>query len=186
MDVKTFRDNLFQMNTRRFGTVAEIIIKQLTRSDNSINIHHDLDTDTGTKIEVKFSRVEKRHTTPITDLNVLDVVAREGVDIRMFPFCEWKEHKFSCNIQQLKRHEFDVLFYGIMFADRVLVFMAEPEEINYNMNYSNRQHKGNVGEGQFHISNSTLEYHLEHHLFATLSYKDILQLLGQDEVALSK
>lgn len=182
MDVKTFRDNLFQMNTRRFGTVMELIIKNLTGTIPSTNIYYDLNTDVGTKIEVKFSRVEKRHRTTIDENNVLDVIENEGLSVRLFPFGEWRQHEFTCNIQQIKKSEFDVLFYGLLFADRVLVFMAEPKHIDSNMKYSDKQHKGNTGEGQFHITHSTLQYHLDNHLFATLSYTDVLKLLGRESL----
>lgn len=179
MDVKTFRDNLFQMNTRRFGKVTEIIIQKLTNTDKGLNIHHDLNTS-GTRIEVKFSRAEKKHGGSVTDLNVLDVIENGGLSVRLFPFGEWEQHKFDCNIQQLKKSEFDVLFYGVMFADRVVIFMATPDQIGSEMNYSNKQHKGNEGEGQFHINSRTLEYHLRVHQFATFSYADLLKLLGQN------
>lgn len=184
MDVKTFRDNLFQMNTRRFGTVAETIIKKLTSSEFSTNIYHDLDTvistNVDTRIEVKFSRVEKKHNVKITDDNVLDVIEREGLSVRLFPFGEWRQHDFDCNIQQIKKNEFDLLFYGLLFADRVVIFLTTPEEINNNMNYCDRQHKGNKGEGQFHITPKTLRYHMLFHHFVTLSYSDVLGLLSNN------
>lgn len=181
MDVKTFRDNLFQMNTRRFGKVAEMIVKNLTDTRFSTNIHHDLNTNfnNGTRIEVKFSRVEKRHNRTIEDFNVLSVIETEGLSVRLFPFGEWKDHNFDCNIQQIKKNEFDVLVYGLMFADRVIIFMATPEQIDSNMRYSNKQHKGNEGEGQFHINPRTLEYHLENHHFVTLSYTDLMKILSR-------
>lgn len=178
MDLKTFRDNLFQMNTRRFGKVMEVAVSRLTSSEFSHNVYHDLDTNKGTRIEVKFSRVEKQHPQAITENNVLDVIQREGLYVRMFQFEEWHYQKFNCNIQQLKRDEFDILIYGLLFADRVLVFMATPEAIGENMKYSDRQHKGNKGEGQFHITPSTLQYHIDNHLLATLSYYDLLKLLS--------
>lgn len=181
MDVKTFRDNLFAMNTRRFGTVMEMVVKNLTDTNFSDNIHYDLKVGTGinpnTKIEVKFSRAERKHTRKVTDYNVLDVIQLEGLSLRMFPYGDWKHTQFDCNIQQVKKNEFDVLFYGVLFADRVVIFMATPEQINENMNYSNRQHKGNEGEGQFHINQKTLQYHMDNQHFVTLSYVDMITLL---------
>lgn len=181
MDVKTFRDNLFSMNTRRFGKVMETVIKKMTRTEFSTNIHHDLNTNVnaGTRIEVKFSRAEKRHKVTITDENVLDVIENEGLSVRLFPYGERFVHDFDCNIQQIKKAEFDVLFYGVLFADRVVIFMATPDQIHSGMKYSNKQHKGNVGEGQFHINPNTMAYHMEHHYFATLSYTDLLKILGR-------
>jgi hypothetical protein len=179
MDVKTFRDNLFQMNTRRFGKVMEMTIKKMTNTIKPTNIHHDLNTNVGTKVEVKFSRVEKRHNATVNEKNVLDVIENEGLSVRLFPFGEWQTNEFDCNIQQIKKPEFDVLFYGLLFADRVVIFMALPSEIGDNMNYSNKQHKGNEGEGQFHINPRTLQYHLDNHHFVTLSYADLMKVLGR-------
>ncbi|MDQ0976637.1 hypothetical protein QFZ31_006689 [Neobacillus niacini] len=183
MDVKTFRDNLFQMNTRRFGKVMEMVVKNLTNTKFSDNIHHDLNTgtnngtDIATRVEVKFSRVEKTHNRTIEDFNVLSVIESEGLSVRLFPFGEWQYNDFDCNIQQIKRDQFDVLFYGMLFADRVVVFMATPDQIGDNMKYSNKQHKGNEGEGQFHIKPKTLQYHLDNHHFVTLSYADLIKVL---------
>jgi hypothetical protein len=179
MDVKTFRDNLFQMNTRRFGKVMEMVIKNITNTRMSDSIYHDLKSTVGTKVEVKFSRVEKSHNRTIEDFNVLSVIENEGLSVRLFPFGEWKNNEFDCNIQQIKKPEFDVLFYGLLFADRVVIFMATPDQINENMKYSNKQHKGNEGEGQFHINPRTLQYHLDNHLFATLSYADLIKILSR-------
>lgn len=180
MDVKTFRDNLFQMNTRRFGKVAELIVKNITGSYFSSDIHHDLNTGaaTETRIEVKFSRVERRHGKVINQHNVLNVLSEEGLEIRLFPFGEWRQNKFDCNIQQIKKAEFDFLVYGLMFADRVIIFIATPDQVDERMGYSDKQHKGNVGEGQFHINQRTLQYHLDNHHFATFSYADLIKLLG--------
>lgn len=185
VDVKTFRDNLFAMNTRRFGKVMELLIKNMTDTYFSENIHHDLNTyenvhtnfDTNTRIEVKFSRAERKHNRVITDFNVMDVIEREGLSVRMFPFVEWQDTSFDCNIQQVKKDQFDVLFYGVLFADRAVIFMATPDQIGAEMRYSDKQHKGNKGEGQFHLTPKTFQYHLDNHKFITLGYADIALLL---------
>ncbi|TWM32296.1 hypothetical protein CHCC14819_0492 [Bacillus licheniformis] len=175
MDVKTFRDNLFSMNTRRFGRVCELLIQELIDGGHASSIHYDIDC--GGRVEVKFSRVGKVHNTPINEENVLEVIEGEGLAVRLFPFGEWRQHEFDCNIQQVKKSEFDVLFYGLLFADCVAVFVAEVDQIGSEMRYSNKQHKGNIGEGQFHINNSTFQYHLDNHLCGTLSYTDVMKIL---------
>ncbi|MGG3048333.1 hypothetical protein [Bacillus tropicus] len=37
MDVKTFRDDLFQMNTRCFGSVMELAIRNFISMNNSVD-----------------------------------------------------------------------------------------------------------------------------------------------------
>ena len=39
------------------------------------------------------------------------------------------EYDFDCNIQQVKRLEFDVLYYGLFFADRIAIFKMHSSEI---------------------------------------------------------
>lgn len=178
MDVKTFRDNLFAMNTRRFGRVAEILVKSLIQAKDGNNIYHDL-LDKDDRIEVKFSRAERKHPTKIEEGNVLEVVMNEGVSARMFYFDEYSEVVFDSNIQQIKPDEFDVLFYGLLFADRISIFVMESRWLKWDasINYSSKQHKGNTGEGQFHLTQKTLPYHLEKYHLLHISYYDAMQIL---------
>jgi hypothetical protein len=44
--------------------------------------------------------------------------------------------------------------------------------------YSDFQHKGNRGEGQFHINQDTLQTHLDNNLYRTLSYDELYNLLS--------
>ena len=50
---------------------------------------------------------------------------------RMVSFAddEWKVCEFDSNIQQVKPQEFDVLYYGLFFADRVVIFRIRSSEI---------------------------------------------------------
>jgi hypothetical protein len=48
------------------------------------------------------------------------------------------------------------------------------------IHYSDFQHKGNVGEGQFHINSRTVQVHLDHYLHKTLTYDELLHLLTCD------
>ncbi len=87
-DIIKFRDRIFSLRTRRFGTVAEIMVKKLYNLDDS----------------------------------------------------------------------------------------DEVEKID---GYSNKQHRGNIGEGQFHITNSNIKKHRKQHLKDTLSYEELYKLLEQ-------
>ena len=162
MDGETLREGIFCLNTRRFGTVAELIIKRLVRLGKGRSLFHDLYDDVAEKrVEVKFSRVLKRANIPISEETLLQGITAATSEQRMIPFSEWREPSFDCNIQQVKRAEFDVLYYGLFFADCVLIFHITSAEIGPQIYYSDRQHKGNIGEGQFHINQDTLQVH--HH-----------------------
>lgn len=45
------------------------------------------------------------------------------------------------------------------------------------LKYSDKQHRGNSGEGQFHITNKNLAYHLEENFVAAYNYSDFKRVL---------
>ncbi len=178
MDGETLREGIFCLNTRRFGTVAELIVKRLVKLGKGRSLFHDLYDDVAKKrVEVKFSRVLKKADIPITEETLLQGIGAATSEQRMIAFSNWQECKFDCNIQQIKRAEFDVLYYGLFFSDVVLIFHIDSDEIGPQIYYSDKQHKGNIGEGQFHINQDTLQVHLDSYRYRRLTYDDLLDLL---------
>lgn len=172
------RDGIFALNTRRFGTVAEHLIKILANADWGKSIAHDLfDKNAMKRIEVKFCRALRANPRKIKESNIIDEIVSASSAARMFASTEWKTHQFDCNIQQIKKAQFDILYYGIFFSDKAQIFKITPEQIDKRVRYSDKQHFGNVGEGQFHLNNTTYQYHLNNFLETELTYKDILDLL---------
>ncbi len=178
MDGNTLRDGIFALYTRRFGTVSEFMVKRLIQCGKGQNIFHDLYDDAAKhRIEVKFSVVRKQAEMPISEATVLQSIDEATSVKRMVAFAEWNKTAFDCNIQQVKRAEFDVLYYGLFFSDLVKIFRIDSSEIGTQIYYSDKQHKGNVGEGQFHINRGTLRIHLDKYLYATLTYDELYRLL---------
>jgi hypothetical protein len=179
MDGDALREGIFCLRTRRFGTVAELMVKRLVKLGKGRSLFHDLYDDAASKrIEVKFSTVLRKSTTCITESTLLRCIEAATSEQRMVPFDEWRRTRFDCNIQQVKRREFDVLYYGLFFSDCVAVFRIGSMEIGPQINYSDRQHKGNIGEGQFHVSQDNLQFHLDNYLYQTLTYDRLLELLS--------
>jgi len=179
MDGMLLRDGIFALYTRRFGSVAEFMIKRLVKCGRARNQFHDLYDDAAKRrIEVKFSVVRRKSETAISEETVLRCIEEASAEQRMVAFAEWQSVQFDCNIQQIKRAEFDVLYYGLFFADCVKIFRIVSGEIGSEVYYSDRQHKGNVGEGQFHINQDTLGIHLARYLWKTLSYDELYELLS--------
>jgi len=178
MDGTALRDGIFALRTRRLGTVAEAMIQRLIKCGRRRSQFHDLYDDAEhRRIEVKFSLVQKKWESPISADTVL-VCIEEGTSAkRLVPFASWRTTAFDCNIQQVKRAEFDVLYYGLFFSDCVKIFRINSADIDERIYYSDKQHKGNVGEGQFHIHQDTLQIHLDNHLYQTLTYDELLKLL---------
>ena len=74
MNAKELRDGIFNLKTRRFGTVAEAMVQRLCKLNASSIIFHDLYDDMQKqRVEVKFSTVRKKivgRLSLITSYNV--------------------------------------------------------------------------------------------------------------------
>lgn len=166
IDPETFRRGIFNLRTRRFGTAAELLIQKLLGATKGRSQFHDLyDDEKNRRIEVKFSAVNTSSDEPININNILSAIEKAGAE-RAVPYAGWQEHKFDCNIQQVKIAEFDILYYGLFFSNQIVIFKIGTDTIPMDREifFSNKQHKGNVGEGQFHINNATLSHHLKTYL----------------------
>jgi hypothetical protein len=127
--------------------------------------------------------VLKKAEHTVTEETVLICIEEATAENRMVAFPNWKQYQFDCNIQQVKRLEFDVLYYGLFFSDCIKIFRIESSQIKENseggdLGYSDKQHKGNVGEGQFHIHDRALQTHLTNYLHKTLTYDELYRLLA--------
>lgn len=179
--VEEFQEGIFALRTRRFGTVAEIMIQELF---HDISFSHDLaydliQADSNKRIEVKFSTVMKENETRINSENVIDQCLKGTVQNRMMSFEDAKTMKFDCNIQQIKRREFDILYYGLFFKDKIMIFRIPTENITSCLGYSDFQHRGNEGEGQFHINNDTISYHIQNWHVRNLTYEELYKLFKE-------
>ncbi len=176
-EIKEFRDGIFALRTRRFGTVAELMIEALYRFNEAHNQFHDrYDDVNGRRVEIKFSTVMKENDARISASNLIEQCIKANLGNRAMKSTEVKRFAFDCNIQQIKRVEFDVLYYGLFFADRIAIFKAYSEQVLTIPGYSDFQHKGNQGEGQFHINQRTIDHHLENQLLQWLTYEELYYL----------
>jgi hypothetical protein len=174
------RDGIFALHTRRFGRIAEHMIQALAGLGKARGRFHDLFDDLEEhRVEVKFSRVLRSNEVPVESGSVLQAINEARAPERMVSLSEAWEALWDCNIQQIKRAEFDVLYYGLFFSDCVICFRASTSLVHELPGYSDFQHKGNVGEGQFHLTPLTLRYHLEHHRRFDLTYDELLNVLTE-------
>ncbi len=175
-----FRTGIFSLRTRRLGVVAEIIIKRLYGFSAPINKYHDLyDPKTNERIEVKFSTVTRKNETEIKEYNVIaQCIEANELSKRVISLGEVASETFDCNIQQVKPNKFEVLYYGLFFYDCIQIYRVESQNINKTsiQGWSDKQHAGNTGEGQFHINNSTFSSH-QKFLIKQLSYKELYKIL---------
>lgn len=177
-DLTNFKNGIFALNTRRFGFIAEIMIKQIfgcvfskdkpsdaskTKvGENQKNF--DLYSEEFGNIEVKFSRVLESEPV-ISELSAFDVILNSKSNIDRILKSSNKEN-FDCNIQQVKPKFFHTLFYGLFFEDKIKIYSISDVEYlrkitDSKFSGSDKQHSGNKGEGQFHIKQSNIEIHNE-------------------------
>lgn len=177
-EIKEFRDGIFALRTRRFGTVAELMIEALYNFSKSHSQFHDRYDEVGKqRIEIKFSTVMKANESVINRANSIDQCKKANLGNRALSSTDMYLYDFDCNIQQVKRLEFDVLYYGLFFADRIAIFKMNSAEILSCLGYSDKQHKGNEGEGQFHLNRSSIDYHMQNHFVQWLTYEELYALL---------
>ena len=99
----------------------------------------------------------------------------------MVPFEKANKISFDCNIQQVKIKEFDCLYYGCFFEDIILIFKINSDEIlnDKTIFYSDHQHRGNIGEGQFHISNKNIKNHINKYFLNSLTYEKLFEIFNK-------
>ena len=56
--VLKFKEEIFFLNTRRFGKIAQLMIKELYNFHDPLNVAYDLLTKDGNKVE--FSKIMKK------------------------------------------------------------------------------------------------------------------------------
>lgn len=171
-----FREGILNLNTRQFGTAMEIVVVLLRHYCFSQKSEYDLIDKDGKKIEVKSSRVLKSKRLDLNAQNFYDIVISEGKRGRLIHQEDVQKHSFDCNIQQIKTEEFDRLIYLLCFQNIIEIFEISKEAIlkDKNIGYSDKQHRGNKGEGQFHVTNKNYLYHKNEYFAESISYEDLM------------
>ena len=93
---------------------------------------YDLISESGDKIEVKFSCVREKETD-ITEDNVLNVCI-ENSEVRIDRKVSsevYQSVNFDCNIQQVKPDLFKILYYGLFFEDRIAIFKMKSDDMEF-------------------------------------------------------
>ncbi len=100
------REGIFRLHTRRFGTVAELLVKKLINARESNDAKYDLESD-GTRIECKFSRAWQKSQVPVSDSTVMEAIYEQVRRDISYEDCE--DRHWDCNFQQIKKDLFDVM-----------------------------------------------------------------------------
>ncbi len=175
-----FRDGIINLHTRQFGRVVELIVQLLKDYQDSHRLDFDLfDPATSMNIEVKSSRVFKKQSLQFDLDHLYELIMNHSNRDRLLKQTQATSSEFDCNIQQVKIDLFDSLYYLLFFYDVIEIFRINNNQIknDRNLNYSHKQHRGNKGEGQFHVNQSNYQYHKDHYFIQSLTYEQLKSML---------
>jgi hypothetical protein len=159
--VETLKAGVAAMSTRPFGERFAERLLELRYGLKRRTGSYDL-TDGQERIEAKFSRI----FAPVTGDTLLDFIVNSGGK-RLGS----RHERFTANFQKLHPDEFDVLYYGIVFDEGILVHRARREDVPFT-----NQHLNNETMKQFSIDGRTLASH-DKHLVEVLDWASVLRLL---------
>jgi hypothetical protein len=179
------RQLIFNLHTRKFGSVGEKLLEKLLQElgfvvDKAKSIHYDRQVNKK-EDEFKCSRVLSKSTLNLNNGNIIEILERHDTE-RYVNLEDCENHEWDSNIQQIKKDCFDSLWYCLFFGDKVVVFKIDSNQISEDdkISYSDKQHKGNVGEGQFHITNKNIKYHMGTYLIKVLTYDEVYNKLNKN------
>ncbi len=181
---KKVRDGLFLAASRSYGEqyVEPFVRKKYGFSDPLSNDHDAMDKD-GKKYEIKACKVLKATGNSKKLKTILDRIIFENSNLdtkRLISFADCKTANYLANVQNVKRDHFDFLIYVLLFSDYVKIFFARKEDI-YTGNFTSWSDKhgryDEVGKsGQFGITKSNIQWHLDNNLKDTVTYEEMAQI----------
>jgi len=118
------------------------ILKNVSNCKPSTNGSYDILIDNGIRIEVKASRAVKYKTSGPLTSKMLDSSSNE---------------KFDMNFQQIKTDCCDVVIFIGVWSNVIKYWVIPSDKLKTIKYYSDKQHKGNSGEGQLHFKENNIK-----------------------------
>ena len=170
--VEAFKNDLFALQTRRFGEAMEIITKKLLDLEDSDTLEYDK-VKNSKRIEIKASRALAPNAEKINEDNFLESIKQASMVSRVV---NSDDDNWQVQIQQVKPHCFDEMIYIVAFNDKLEFFKMTSQQVEELEGYSDKQHRGNEGEGQFTLKNSNIDKHREKYKILEKTYEEIYDL----------
>ena len=132
-----------------------------------------------------FDVMKEKQKLDMNIENFYDIMITNSNRNRLLLQKDVEKFEFDCNIQQIKTKLFDRLIYLLFFKNVIEIFEISGRQIQKDKRvfYSDRQHRGNIGEGQFHVNNKTYGHHKESYLVGSITYRE---LMGEAKSVASK
>ncbi|MDE2852664.1 MAG: hypothetical protein OXN88_00685 [Chloroflexota bacterium] len=142
--------HIFDLTTRRFGDTwafgqLKSIIPEIRKPSRDLDPtyqsqEYDAFLD-GIRIEIKSARALDRYSAASLTEKAL---------------ASDSEKPFDMIFQQLKADLCDVFVWIAVWRDTIRYWVLSSHEVKTNQYYSDKQHRGNEGEGQLHIKNNNI------------------------------
>ena len=126
------------------GHLKELVpelAKSTKKLDPNYSGQYDFLLDGKIRIEVKASRA---------------VDAQQDAPLYMKALSSDSQQPFWMNFQQIKPACCDVIIWIAVWRDVIRYWVFSSQEIESNRHYSRGQHRGNVGEGQLHVTHDNI------------------------------
>lgn len=177
------RDGLFLAPSRTYG---EQYLEPFVRAKYGLLEpeagDHDAVDYEGHRFEIKANKVLRATENGKGSKSLLERILYENGNLetnRLIPFSEHKTADYLANVQNVKRDHFSTLIYVLLFEDCAKIFFAKREAIAKGIFASWSDKHGRYDEvgksGQFGITRSTIQFHLENHLKDTVTYEEMAE-----------
>ncbi len=126
------------------GHLKELVpeLKKPSRKDDpSYSGEYDFYLEEKIKVEVKASRA--------VDSSLEGSLVERALSSRM-------RKPFLMNFQQVKPDCCDVFVWIAVWRDRIRYWVLSSSEVRENQFFTDKQHRGNVGEGQLHVKDTNI------------------------------
>jgi hypothetical protein len=124
------------------GLVPDLL-KPTRKLDHDYSGQYDFYLDGKIRIEVKASRA-------------VDFESREALYVKALASDSTK--RFDMNFQQIKPACCDVFVWVGVWRDAIRYWVLASKDVGESPYFSDRQHRGNIGEGQLHIKKENIEH----------------------------
>ena len=185
--VKRIRNGLFLSSSRSYGEqYIEPFVRKKYNLKNPTSNDHDAIDQNGKRYEIKACKVLRATDNSKKSKTILERILFESNNTetnRLVLFSERKTTTYLANVQNVKRDHFDYLIYVLLFEDCVKIFSANKEEIETQIFSSWSDKHGRYDalgkSGQFGISKSNIQWHLDNHLKDTVSYDEMKNIYSE-------
>lgn len=182
--VIAIRNGLFLAPSRSYGEqYVEPFIREKYGLKEPDGDDHDGTDVKGNRVEIKSCKVLRAVDNGKSAKSLMERIMFENGNLetsRLIPFSEHTSAPYLANVQNVKRDHFDYLIYVLLFADCVKIFKAKRSDIASGIFQSWSDKHGRYDEhgksGQFGITKSTIQWHLERHLLDTVTYEELTEI----------